>query len=123
MEIGIRVPGRAPADVVWERYAQVDRWPQWAPQITAVEAASDRLAPAMTGRVRGPLGVRASFVVTAVDDHARTWAWTAWSGPVKVHLTHGVEPDGSTWLWVRGPALVVVLYLPVARIALHFLTR
>ncbi|WP_228122304.1 SRPBCC family protein [Saccharothrix syringae] len=122
MEIGTRAPGRAPADVVWERYAQPALWPRWAPQITGVETSAPRLAPGVTGRVRAPLGVRVRFTVTAVDHTARTWAWDARLGPLRLHLRHGVAPDGGTWLTVRGPAAVVLPYLPLARLALHRLT-
>ncbi|MFT7841832.1 SRPBCC family protein [Saccharothrix sp. BKS2] len=123
MEVSTRAPGRAPAEVVWERYAHIHRWPEWAPQITGVEPSAPRLAPGVTGRVRGPLGVRVRFTVTEVDDAARTWAWLARVGPLRLALRHGVEPDGSTWLTVRGPAPVVLPYLPVAHIALRCLTR
>ena len=110
-------------DEVWERYAVPARWSQWAPQITGVEPSAPRLAPGVTGRVRGPLGVRVRFTVTEVDEAARTWAWLARLGPLRLALRHGVEPDGSTWLTVRGPAPVVLPYLPVAHIALRCLTR
>ncbi|MDQ2583749.1 SRPBCC family protein [Saccharothrix yanglingensis] len=123
MEARTRAPGRAPAAVVWERYAEPARWPGWAPQITGVEASARRIAPGVTGRVRGPLGVRVAFTVTEVDPTARTWAWDARIGPVRLRLRHGVEPDGATWLVVRGPASVVVAYLPIARLALRSLTR
>jgi hypothetical protein len=123
VEGGTRAAGAAPAALVWERYAEPARWPGWAPQITGVEASAPRIAPGVTGRVRGPLGLRAAFTVTAVDEAARTWAWDVRAGPLRLHLRHGVEPDGATWLTVRGPAPVVAAYLPVARIALHGLTR
>lgn len=108
---------------MWERYYRLDLWSQWAPQITGVEASAPCLAPGVEGWVRGPLGLRVAFLVTEVDPVARTWAWHARLGPLRLRLHHGVEPDGGTWLRVRGPALVVALYLPVARIALHSLTR
>ena len=75
----------------------------------------------MTGRVRGPLGVRVSFVVTEVDA-PRTWSWDVRLGPLRMHLRHGVDADPAgtaTWLVVRGPALAVAAYVPVARHALR----
>jgi hypothetical protein len=123
VEGGTRAAGPAPAALVWERYAEPARWPGWAPQITGVEASAPRIAPGVTGRVRGPLGLRAAFTITAVDEAARTWAWDVRAGPLRLHLRHGVEPDGATWLTARGPAPVVAAYLPAARIALHALTR
>ena len=126
MERGVRVTGPLPPARVWERYALPARWAGWAPQIRGVTASADRIAPGVTGRVRGPLGVRVAFVVTGVDEQRRTWAWDVRCGPVRMHLRHGVEPDprgAATWLVIRGPAPVVAAYLPVARVALGRLVR
>lgn len=116
--------GPVPAGEVWERYADPARWASWAPQIRRVATAERRIAPGVTGTAHGPLGVPVAFVVTAVDEQARTWAWTVRLGPLRMHLRHGVDDDGSgstTWLTVRGPAPVLAVYLPVARLALHHL--
>ncbi|HEX8519196.1 MAG TPA: SRPBCC family protein [Pseudonocardia sp.] len=138
MEVAVRVAGRAPVERVWERYAVPARWAGWAPHIRGVDLdpGPDRIAPGLTGRVRGPLGVAVAFVVTDVDETARTWAWTVrpapgWrglgaAGVLRMHLRHGVEPDpagAATWLALRGPAPAVAAYLPVARVALARLVR
>ena len=122
MEGSTRATGPVPAAEVWQRYAVPARWPAWAPQIRRVDTSAARIAPGATGYVSGPLGLRVAFTITDVDEARRTWAWDVRLGPVRLHLRHGVEvhPAGSaTWLTVRGPALVVAGYLPVARIALH----
>lgn len=114
--------GPLPLARVWERYAVPACWPRWAPQITGVTASATRIAPGVSGRVHGPLGLRVRFTVTDVDEQRRTWAWDVRLGPVRLHLRHGVEPDPrgcATWLVVRGPAPVVAGYLPVARFALR----
>jgi hypothetical protein len=116
----------APADA-WERYADLDRWPAWAPQITGVSAPRRRLEAGLRGTVRAAGVVRVPFEVLAVDDAARTWSWRVRLGPIRLVLHHGVEPDGPdgegtrTWLVTEGPALVVVPYTPVALVALHAL--
>jgi hypothetical protein len=116
----------APAEV-WERYAVPARWPEWAPQITGVELPVTRLAAGVTGRVRGPVGVTLPFVVDAVDETARQWAWTVSLGPVRLHLLHWVAegPDGgsTTGLRMDGPAPLVVGYAPLARLAIGRLVR
>lgn len=122
MRAGTGARGPAPAALVWERYADPARWAGWAPQIRRVDTAAARIAPGVTGTVHGPVGIRVAFVVTAVDEAARTWAWDVRVGPLRMHLRHGVDADGSTWLTVDGPAPVVAAYLPVARLALHRLT-
>lgn len=122
MESGTSAEGPAPPVEVWERYAEPGRWAGWAPQIRRVRTDAARIAPGVTGTVHGPLGVRVGFVVTAVDEDARTWVWDVHVGPVRMHLRHGVEARGGgsrTWLTIRGPALVLAAYLPVARIALR----
>lgn len=131
MERSVRATGPLPAAEAWERYAVPARWTGWAPQIRGVDCAAARIAPGVTGRVRGPLGVAVTFVVTAVDELRRTWSWTVTfgsgrCGPVRLHLRHGVEPDPAgcaTWLALRGPAPAVAAYLPVARLALGRLVR
>lgn len=118
--------GPLPPGAAWERYVVPARWPGWAPHIRGVDVDVDRLVPGVTGRVHDALGVRVTFLVTAVDERRRTWAWDARVGPVLLHLRHGVEPDArgcATWLTVRGPAPVVLPYLPLARLALRRLVR
>jgi uncharacterized protein YndB with AHSA1/START domain len=122
VELRTRAPGRAPADLVWERYAVPARWPDWAPQIRRVECTAERLTAGATGRVHGPPGITISFRITEVDPARRLWAWSVRWGPVHLRLRHGVERDGAAWLTARGPAPFVAAYLPVARFALHRLT-
>jgi hypothetical protein len=116
----------APAEV-WERYADPARWPDWAPQITGVDLPAPRLVAGVRGRVRGPVGVALPFVVDAVDEAARQWAWTVSLGPVRLHLLHWVAegPDGgsTTGLRMDGPAPVVLGYAPLARVAIGRLVR
>lgn len=123
MEVRTRVRGRAPADVVWERYAEPARWPSWAPQVTRVDCSAARIAPGVTGRVRGLGGVWLRFEVLEVDAVARQWSWRVRFGPVVLWLRHGVDRDGGSWLVLRAPVVLAVPYLPVAHLALLSLTR
>lgn len=115
MRLRLAASGAVAPGVVWERYAELDRWPAWAPHIVRAEPAGARLAAGLTGRVFGPLGLHVDFVVDEVGD--RRWRWTVRRGPLVVRLAHGVEPAGSgsrTWLELAGPAPVVVGYAPLA---------
>lgn len=123
----LRAGGRAEPDVVWERYARHALWSSWSPQVRAVELPGDRIVTGARGRVRGPAGVSVAVLVTAVDEQARTWAWTAAVGSVRLALHHTVEPGKGggtvTRLRVSGPAPFVLGYAPVAQIALQRLVR
>ncbi len=124
LTVSLRTEASGPVDaeVAWLRYAEPTRWPSWSPQLSRVEYEPGRLTPGTGGRVVGPGGVWAGFWIEDVDEGARTWLWTVRRGPVSVALEHGVEKAGTgsrTWLAIRGPAPVVVPYLPVARLALN----
>ncbi len=124
--LSISVRGTAEPSVVWERYADPRRWPEWAWQIRRVDTTGNRIVAGLRGRVLGPLGAAVNFVVDDVDEAGRTWSWTVRFGPVRLELRHDVVPDGAgsrTRLWVTGPLAVVVPYLPVAAWALRSLVR
>jgi hypothetical protein len=121
MRTRLVVTGPADRATMWQAYAHTSRWPQWAPHLVSVDPEAE-LTTGLTGVVRGRLGVRASFRVTAVDPVAGTWSWTVRSGPVRLRLEHGVG-DGWTSLTVTGPALVLAAYVPLARLALSRLVR
>lgn len=67
-----------------------------------------------------------SFEVTDVDAKGRRWSWRAVLGPIRMSFDHGVEVRGEgslTWLTMHGPLPLLVLYAPLARLALHRLVR
>lgn len=115
-------PGEA-----WERYADPTRWSSWAPPIRRVEASGRRLVPGMTGVVHGPFGLLVGFEVETVDEVTRTWTWRVRSGPLRMWLRHEVlataEGGSAATLTVAGPWPLVLVYPPVARIALARLVR
>lgn len=120
MRVRLAAAGAVAPTVAWERYAELDRWATWAPHIVRVEPAGARLAAGLSGRVFGPLGVHADFVVDAVGD--REWRWTVRRGPLVVRLAHGVQAAGAgtrTWLELAAPAPVAVGYVPLGWWALH----
>ncbi|MDO5662089.1 MAG: hypothetical protein Q4G40_05295, partial [Brachybacterium sp.] len=71
----VQVTGTAPPDLVRRRYRQTARWPEWAPQIRAVEPADALIYPGMTGVVHGPLGLRVFFTILTVEGDGETWSW------------------------------------------------
>ncbi len=123
--------GPLPAETVWERYAVPARWHTWAPHIRSVEYVGTRVSAGARGRIRGPLGANASFVVDSVDEAGWTWEWTVTAGfrnrpVVTLSLHHDVQPRGSgswTSLGLDGPGIAIAAYAPLAWYALHRLTR
>jgi Polyketide cyclase / dehydrase and lipid transport len=119
-----RIEARGPAPVaeVWDRYATIAHWPQWAPQISRVVASADQLALGVRGTVYAVGVLPLAFTVTSCRPEDRTWSWQVRLGPVTLDLDHAVLPAGSgsrATLSLAGPALVVTAYAPLARHALR----
>lgn len=122
----LHAAGPAAPETVWQRYACLDEWASWSPQIRSVQAAERRLRAGLRGTVTSLGGVRAAFVVDAVDPGRRTWAWRVRLGPVSLRLLHELRAreDGSaTRLTMHGPRLALLAYAPLARLALGRLVR
>ncbi|MEU3509291.1 SRPBCC family protein [Streptomyces longwoodensis] len=122
----LRATGPARPTTVWRRYADLDRWASWSPQIRAVHADGRTLVPGLTGTVESVAGLRAAFTVEAVDHRRQCWTWRVRLGPVRLRLHHEVHAHarGSrTTLLVDGPALAAALYAPLAHLALRRLVR
>lgn len=125
LDTSVRLSATGPVEpgTAWRRYQQLALWPRWAPQLRAVECPVDRLAPGISGRVVGPLGVHAGFTVRDVDEAARRWTWEVRRGPVAVVLEHGIEPgepEGAiARLVLTGPLPLLLGYAPAAWYALH----
>ncbi|MFD9098979.1 SRPBCC family protein, partial [Streptomyces collinus] len=118
--------GTASPDTVWQRYAGVDQWASWSPQIKAVHSVGHRLSPGLSGTVESAAGIRAAFVVEAIDHHRRTWTWRVRLGRLQIRLHHEVRPRGrgsATSLTMHGPRLVLLAYAPLARLASCSLPR
>jgi hypothetical protein len=114
----VEVSGPVGTDVAWERYADLDAWPTWAPQIRTVEADGRRLAVGRSGTVHVVGGLRVPFVITAVDEVRLTWSWIARLGPLTLTLHHDLQrSSGSTTagLVLEGPTLLVAAYGPLTR--------
>ena len=130
-DLSLVARGTATADEAWRRYVDLGRWPEWSPQIRAVQAPSSRLVPGLSGRVLPPVGPAASFVVLEVDEARRLWSWQVTAGPAggpgggltTLDLEHGVDErvgGGSTaTLRLQGAVPVVLGYAPLARLALR----
>lgn len=120
----IEVSGPASVTEVWQRYAVISAWPSWSPPIRAVEASAPRIAPGVTGIVRGVAGVFITFRIESVDERRHTWSWRVGFGPLTALLEHGVRlTDGDagcvTTLTVDAVPPIALGYPEVARLSLH----
>ncbi len=120
----IEVSGPAPVGEVWQRYAVISAWRTWSPPIRTVEATAPRIAPGVTGIVRGVAGAFVTFRIESVDEDAHTWTWRVGVGPLTALLEHGVRlADGDSGsvatLTVDAIAPIALGYPEVARFALH----
>ena len=124
--VTLTAAGNATTDVAWQRYYSLDAWPDWSPQIVAVDAEPRTLTEGMTGNVVGPLGVTVHFTVLTVDQVARSWSWMVRKGPLRLILHHSVQPQEKgvgTTLRIEGFAPTVLAYAPLAQLALRNLVR
>jgi hypothetical protein len=122
----ISTEGLAPADEVWRRYTEPAAWPGWAPQISRVDAPVDVIEHGTRGTVRGPVLTRVPFRIRSIDHRARRWSWWVGFGPLGVCMDHGVDetPDGSSaWVRIHAHRLLVMPYVPVAKLALSRLVK
>lgn len=117
--------GPLSVDDVWQRYTQPEHWTKWAPHLRKVDYPEQKVMPGTTGRVTGVGGVVAHFRIEAVDEAARTWAWSVRFGPLRIQFEHGVREDSSgpglkttAWIITRGLWPVVLGYAPLARYSL-----
>ena len=122
MERTVAVAGEHHPAAAWEDYAEIAAWARWAPPIRGVQADGERLVAGLTGTVRGPGRLTVPFTVTAVDPEQRTWEWEVGPASRRLRMRHEIlaRPGGGSvaTLTVIGPALVVLGYPELARLAL-----
>ena len=85
----------APTDDVWRVTADVDRWPEWAPTVTAVRRL-DR-GPFGLGsrtRIKQPGQPEATWTVTDVAAGER-FTWETARPGLRMRATHELVPEGG----------------------------
>jgi uncharacterized membrane protein len=88
----------APPSVVWETFADVERWPAWTASVTSLRALDG--ADLETGarfEIKQPRFPRLTWTVTEVDP-GRSWTWRSKTVGNTTLASHWVEAqaDGST---------------------------
>jgi uncharacterized membrane protein len=83
----------APASVVWDVYADVERWSTWTASIDEITALDGRpgLAPGQRFEIKQPRLPKLVWEVTAVEPGA-SWTWRQHSPGGTTLATHEVVP-------------------------------
>lgn len=104
----------APAPVVWDVFADVERWAEWTASVDAIEALDGAgIAVGKRFRIAQPKFPKLVWQVTAVDP-GTSWTWRQRSPGGTTLATHEVESlgDGRTLvrqrIEQRGPIGVLV---------------
>ena len=85
----------APPAEVWQVTLDVDRWPGWAPTVTAarrLDAGPFRVGS--QARIKQPGQPEATWTVTELVEGRRfTWETARWG--LRMYATHEIAPDGD----------------------------
>lgn len=103
-----------PPGEAWTRFAMVERWPEWAPHISAVVVSpSGSLGPSSKGVLHIRRLGRNSFRMTAWEPPQR-WQWTGGLPGVRIEYDHLFAPslDNTTTM-----TFLVTLHGPLAWLA------
>ena len=88
----------APAQLVWQIFSDVERWPEWTPSVTSLVARDGTgLAVGKRFAIKQPGMSKLVWKVTEIDS-GESWTWTQRSLGVLVTARHWVipQPDGRT---------------------------
>ena len=99
----------APLEEAWQRLAEVERWPEWAPHITSVTVSPPgELGPTSSGALQIKRLGRNTFRMSVWEPLVR-WEWVGGLPGVRIYYDHRFESSGPAatrleWLVeLRGP--------------------
>lgn len=99
MEISRTVEIDAPAEIVWEVWSDVERWPEWTEGVTRVEVLADdkTLAVGIRVRIGQPKFPTVVWEVTSVEE-GRFFEWVSVSPGARITGRHKIEAraDGGS---------------------------
>jgi uncharacterized membrane protein len=113
----------APAQVVFDTYADVERWPSWTNSVTSVELLTPgKLRVGSRARIRQPKLPEAVWQVTALEP-GREFTWQAFGPGVLTTGTHRVVPTGDGTVTVTAILEQAGVLGPVVGLMTRRLTR
>jgi carbon monoxide dehydrogenase subunit G len=84
----------APLEEAWQRLAEVERWPEWAPHITSVTVSPPgELGPTSSGVLQIKRLGRNSFRMSVWEPPGR-WEWVGGLAGVGIYYDHRFESSG-----------------------------
>jgi carbon monoxide dehydrogenase subunit G len=110
-----------PRDEAWRRLADIGRWPEWAPHITAVTVSPPGpLGPGSTGALHIRRLGRTTFRMSTWVPPDR-WEWSGGFPGLRIRYDHRFEESGAgttqlEWLVALGGALAPLVRPMFARI-------
>ena len=88
----------APAQLVWQVFSDVERWPEWTPSVTSLVARDGTgLAVGKRFAIKQPGMSKLVWKVTEIDPGS-SWTWVQRSPGVHVRASHWIipQPGGRT---------------------------
>ncbi len=84
----------AEANLVWDVFSDVERWPEWTASVTSLKALDGPgLAVGKRFEIKQPRLPKLVWEVTAIDE-GRSWTWEQRSPGGRTIAVHEVHPDG-----------------------------
>lgn len=94
MQISDGIDITAPIDVVWQVFADVQRWPQWTDSVTSVELpGGGPLAVGSQVKISQPRLPDATWTVTDLSP-GRSWTWSSAAPGVTTTAVHTLTARG-----------------------------
>ncbi|GFG55736.1 hypothetical protein MAGR_71770 [Mycolicibacterium agri] len=98
MFTGCSIEIGAPANLVWDVFSDVERWPEWTASVTTLKALD---GPGLTvGKrfeIKQPRLPKLVWKVTQLDE-GKSWTWEQRSPGGRTIAVHEVVPDGDKTL-------------------------
>ena len=85
----------ASANLVWDVFSDVERWPEWTASVTGLRALDGTgLAVGKRFEIKQPRLPKLVWQVTELDE-GRSWTWEQRSPGGRTIAVHEVRPDGD----------------------------
>jgi len=74
LRLSVKKDFRASPQSAWDLLTDTTQWPLWGPTVRGVTCSDRYIRQGSCGRVRTPIGLWVSFIITDYD-HLHFWGW------------------------------------------------